>query len=306
MSSVPSSALDPTRSLSGSGSLFALAAFSIWGFVPVFWKQLSEVPAAEILFYRILGSLVLAIGLLVATGGLAEVRESLRTPRQRWLLIGSSLFLGGNWWTFIYAVNADRIIDTSLGYFLTPILNVGVGTLVFSESLSRVQILAFVFAATGVGYLAYDFGTLPWISLVLGGSFAIYGALRKFGTISSLGGLLVESGVLIFPAGAILVWMASQGEATTLAGSGVSGETLAWLSSSGIVTALPLICFASAARRLPLSALGFFQYIAPCLSLVLAVWLYDEPFTRVHMVAFSFIWSALLLYAWDGLRGRVR
>ena len=299
----PSSTLtESSGGLSTAGSLFALAAYVSWGFTPIYWKQFDAVSATSILAYRILAALVLAWVLVVVTRRLEELQIALRAKRQRWLLLGSGLLLGCNWWIFIYAVNTDRIVDTSLGYYLTPLLNVAIGLMVFRESLSRSQRIAVGLAAAGVAYMAVDLGRLPWISLALGGTFAVYGALRKYGQVSSLGGLLVECGVLLGPALGYLVWSEVAGFGAVTALRGLPAGTLVLLSACGLVTAFPLVCFASAARRLPLSAVGIFQYIAPSLSLGLAVWLYNEPFTATHAVTFTLIWGALALYTWDGFR----
>jgi chloramphenicol-sensitive protein RarD len=291
---------EPDDGLSRSGILFALGAYVSWGFTPIFWKQLVDVPATEILAYRIVGALGISAGLVFATGQGAALRDVLRSRRQLLMLVASGLLLGVNWWVFIYAVNTDRIVDTSLGYYLTPLLNVAIGVLLFGERLERAQKIAVALAAVGVAYMAWDFGRLPWISLTLGISFAFYGAIRKSSPVTSLGGLTVETGALLLPSLAYLVW---GGE-----GHGASDAALpTWtlgrpglVLACGLLTAFPLGCFASAARRLPLSAVGIFQYIAPSLSLGVAVGLYGEPFTRVHAITFALIWCALALYTWNG------
>jgi chloramphenicol-sensitive protein RarD len=230
----------------------------------------------------------------------AAVAEALRSPRQRVMLVGSGLLLGTNWWVFIYAVNTDRIVDTSLGYYLTPLLNVAIGVLLFGERLVRAQQVAVVLAAAGVAYMAWDFGRLPWISLTLGGSFALYGALRKSTTIPSLGGLLVEAAVMSLPSLAYLLWVGPGGSTADAAIDAWPLGRPGLVVACGLITAFPLVCFGSAAKRLPLSAVGIFQYIAPSLSLGVAVWLYDEAFTVAHGITFGLIWCALALYTWDG------
>jgi len=292
---------EPEGGLSRSGIMFALAAYFTWGFTPIFWKQLLAVPATEILAYRIFGAMLLSAGLVWVMGQAGPVLEALRAPRQRAMLVGSGLLLGVNWWVFIYAVNTDRIVDTSLGYYLTPLLNVAIGVLLFHERPVRAQQIAVSLAAAGVVYMAWDFGRLPCISLVLGGSFALYGALRKSTAIPSLGGLLVETAVMSVPSLAYLVWVGPGGSESD---SVIAAWPLGWpglVLACGLITAFPLVCFGSAAKRLPLSAVGIFQYIAPSLSLGVAVWLYGEAFTTAHAITFGLIWCALALYTWDGV-----
>ncbi len=290
-------------SLSGVG--FALSAYLAWGFAPLYWKQLGSLSATELLTWRILLSAALATVLVGALGLSKDVGASLRRTRGWRLLSLSAMLLGSNWWIFIYAVNTDRIVDTSLGYYLTPLLNVALGLLFFGERLRLLQWCAVALAALGVGYMAIDLGRLPWISLALGTTFALYGAIRKSCEISSLGGLLVESTLLAVPATIYLLarelGLTSVGDAPPAAG--YTARDVAWLSLSGVVTAFPLVCFAGAARRLPLSAVGLFQYIAPSRSLLVAVLLYGEPFTLVHLTTFALIWLALAIYVLDGLSG---
>jgi len=290
----------PSPPLSRAGSLYALLAYTTWGFAPIFWKQLDQIEATELLAYRSLGSLSLATLLIVSLGQWSQLRSSLQSRRQQWLLLGSSLLLGCNWWIFIWAVNNDRIVDTSLGYYLTPLLNVALGMAIFRERLSRPQALAVALAAAGVAYMAWDLGRLPWISLALGFTFAAYGLLRKWCEVSSLGGLVVEAGLLAGPALGYLAQREISGQGALSRLGELPAGTLGLLAGTGLVTAFPLVCFASAARRLPLSALGLFQYLAPSLSLGVAVWLYAEPFTRAHAITFGLIWCALALFSWAG------
>jgi len=285
--------------LSRNGALFALAAYTAWGFAPLYWKQLARFDATHVIAHRILWSLAFAFLLCFVLRQGAALGAVLR-GRHRFVLVASGLLLGCNWWIFIWAVNHDRIVDTSLGYYLTPLLNVALGMLIFGERLTRVQALAVGLAAAGVAFMAWELGELPWISLALGASFALYGVLRKWVDAGSLVGFLTEMAVLSLPAALFLT--TSAGEISLLRGREIPAETLVWLAGCGIVTAFPLLCFASAARRLPLSAVGIFQYLAPSLSLLLAVFLYEEPFTSTHGVTFALIWSALVLYTTESFR----
>jgi len=288
----------PVSALSRNGTLFALAAYTAWGFAPLYWKQLSRFDATHLIAHRILWSLAFALLLCALARQLSPFLSVLRRGR-RAALVACGLLLGLNWWIFIWAVNHDRIIDTSLGYYLTPLLSVALGMLVFGERLTRRQAIAVALAAAGVAVMAWDFGQLPWISLALGGSFAAYGVLRKWVDAGSLVGFLLEMTVLALPA--LLFLSTSNSEIALPHTREIPTETLLWLAGCGVVTAFPLLCFASAAKRLPLSAVGIFQYLAPSLSLLLAVFLYEEPFTPTHGVTFALIWSALLLYSSESL-----
>lgn len=301
MSAPPAPPVVSGPSLSRSGVLFAVATYGLWGFAPIYWKQLVQVAAAEILAYRVLGSLIFMAALVGALRIVGPLASDFVPTRGRWLLVSSGLLLACNWWIFIWAVNTDRIVDTSLGYYLTPLLNVGLGLALFRERLSPLQWAAVALAGLAVGYMAWELGRLPWISLVLGASFAVYGALRKYGNASSIGGFTVEIAALVPLAALFLVQREWSGEGVWSGDDDVSVATLALLVGSGAAT-VPLLLFASAVKRLPLSAVGVFQYIAPSTSLLIAVWLYGEPFTRTHVVTFGLIWSALALYTWDSLR----
>ena len=285
-----SSAHAPLR----AGLSFGLTAYLFWGLIPIFWKQLADVPAAEILAYRVVGTLASVAVLLMLLGQLQQVTDLLRRPRQCGMLALSAALIGGNWFIFIFAVNSGRIIDTSLGYYLSPLLSVACGVAFFREGLTRSQTLAVLLAALGVAYMTLDLGRLPWISILLSSTFALYGVLRKLCAVGSLVGLMFEASLLCVPAALFLA-----SGPTTVSLHSLSPGTLGLLLGCGPVTAFPLACFAAAATRIPLSTLGLIQYIAPSLSLVVAVALYGETFTRTHGVTFSLIFAALALYSWD-------
>ena len=279
-----------------AGILFALLAYGTWGITPIYWKALGEVPPNEVLAHRVLWTVVCTGLLLTGMRRWPEVRAALRVRRERLALIACSVAIGLNWAIFLWAVAHDRILETSLGYYLNPLINVVLGLLILGENLSRRQALAMALAALGVLGLVVDHGGLPWVSLSLAGSFGLYGLAHKLTTVRPVPGLLVETGVLA-PVALLFV-----GAATDPAGGEMAHGTasVGWLlAGAGPVTAFPLLCFASAARRLPLSALGLLQYLAPTIALLLAVFLYDEPFTRAHAFAFSCIWLALALYTSD-------
>jgi chloramphenicol-sensitive protein RarD len=280
-----------------SGVFFALAAFASWGLLPVYWKFLAGVPSHEILMHRILWTSVFALALVAIAGRSAEVRAILRTPRQLLALTASSLLLAGNWLVFIWAVHRGEIVATSLGYYLNPMISVALGVFVLGETLRPLQLVAVVIAAIGVVAFSVLSGELPWISLVLAASFALYGLIRKQVPVASIAGIAVETGILAPVAAAGIAWREWHGAGAFSQPAQHLGHERALLIAAGVVTALPLIWFASAARRLRLSTIGLLQYLAPSLALVIAVLAYDEPFTQAHAISFLFIWTALALYS---------
>jgi chloramphenicol-sensitive protein RarD len=284
------------------GLLAAICAYLIWGLFPLYWKLLAAVPALEIMAHRIVWC-ALFVGLwLTLRDGWGWLRQL--SPRLLALLGASALLIGFNWWLYIWAINADHIVETSLGYFINPLINVLLGVAVMRERLRPAQWLAVAIAAAGVLWLAIQAGRPPWIALGLGLSFGGYGLIRKLAVIASLKGLMVESGLLLLPALGYLGWLASHGQG----GFGHLNpgiDTL--LVLGGLVTALPLVLFAIGARSIPLSLMGFLQYLTPSILLLCGVFLYKEPFSSTQAIGFGCIWTALLIYAIDGLiRSRQR
>lgn len=271
-----------------AGAFFAIAAYGLWGIVPVYWKWLNDVPALELLAHRVLWSALFVAALVVAARKLGAARAAL-TPRTLAYLGASTVLIGANWGLFIWSVQTKRILQASLGYYVNPLVNVLLGVVVLGERLRRPQVIAVALATVGVVVMAVQKGSLPWISLVLAGTFAAYGLLRKTAPVDALVGLLVET-VLLVPFALAFVW---------LRGSAVGRSTpshLLLLACAGPVTALPLLFFTAAARRLPLSTLGFFQYLSPTLQFLLAVMVYGERLTLADVVAFAAIWLALFVF----------
>jgi len=299
-STVAASALAPTR----SGAVYAVAAYTSWGLLPAYWKSLADVPALEVLMHRVAGTVVFACLLLTVSRRWEEVRAALRSRRALALLAASSLLIAGNWLTFIWAVGQHQIVATSLGYYLNPIVNVGIGMVVLREQLRPLQLVAVAIAAAGVAYFTAAQGGLPWISLVLALSFALYGLVRKTVSVASLAGLAIETAALAPLAVAGIAWREAHGSGAFARAADLSPAVPWLLGCAGVVTATPLVWFASAARRLRLATLGLFQYIAPSLSLLLAVLVYGEPFTRAHAIVFACIWTALALYTLESWRAR--
>ena len=280
------------------GSLYAILAYGAWGLLPLYWKLFGQIPALEVLSHRIIWSAVLLSGVLLIQQRGAEFRELGRSPQQLRGLLATALLLSLNWGLYIYAVNSDRVVESSLGYFINPLINVLLGFLVLKERLSRNQKLAVRLACVGVGYFVWQFGQIPWIALALAFTFGFYGLLRKMVPVRPMVGLAVET-LLVTPIAliAVLFW-----SATGVGHLGQHWTTDLLFIGCGVITSLPLLWFNNAAKQLKLSTLGFFQYIAPSLQLLLGIFLYHEPFTLTHAITFGLIWSALAIYsltAWE-------
>ncbi|MBK9302649.1 MAG: EamA family transporter RarD [bacterium] len=282
-----------------AGIAYGLAAYGWWGFVPLYFKAVSHVAPLEVLAHRVLWSLVLLSALLAARGRIPLLVKLLRDRRTLSVLGLTTLLIAANWLVFIWAVANDHVLQASFGYFITPLLNVLLGVVVLKERLRRSQALAVALAGLGVLWLSWRLGGLPVISLALAASFSLYGLLRKLIRPDGTLGLAAET-LLLAPAA--LAWLlVREGSTGTAFLHGGAGTALL-LAAGGIVTALPLIWFAEAARRLRYATVGFLQYLSPTLQFLLAVALFHEPFTASHAVAFGLIWAALGLYSWDALR----
>ncbi|MDI6748386.1 MAG: EamA family transporter RarD [Rhodocyclaceae bacterium] len=282
------------------GIAAALAAYTLWGLVPVFFKQLATVPALEIIAHRVLWSLLLLGGVLAVRGRLGAAWTAARNPRILARVALASTLIVINWLTFVWAVNVNRVLETSLGYFITPLVSVVLAVLVLGERLRSRQWAAVALAVCGVALEGWRIGGLPWVSLVLAGSFGLYGLLRKQLPLDAANGLLLETACAAPVAALYLLWLGSAGQ------FGTTMTIDALLIASGAVTAVPLLLFAVGARRLPLVTLGFLQYIAPSLTFLLAIFYYDEPMNLPRLLAFAAIWAGLALYSTDLLLHRRR
>ena len=287
-------AREAARALGLSGALFALAAYVLWGVLPAYWKVLAHVPTPQVLAHRVLWSLVFTLGVVLALRRTPELAEVLRDRRRRLALVTSGLLIGVNWGIFIWAVGAGRLVEASFGYYLTPLVNVVLGLALLGERLVRAQRIAIAIAAVGVVTLGVGLAHAPWLPLSLALSFGLYGLVRKVTRVSSLVGLTLETGLLSPLA---LGWLAYQSRSQGAPPFPGDATTVFLLVFSGVVTSLPLMFFASAARRLSLSTLGLFQYLAPTITFLLAVGVYGEPFSAVQGFAFGCIWLAIALYA---------
>lgn len=280
------------------GVIYAASAYALWGVFPLYFKSLQAVPPLEILLHRMLWSLVFVAVVLGWRRHWGWLREVARQPKVIGGFALSALLLSANWFIYIWAVNNGHVVDSSLGYFINPLFNVLLGALVLRERLRPVQWLAVSLAAVGVAWLTWQAGTLPWIALLLAATFGLYGLLRKTAALGALEGLALET-LLLFPlAAGYLGWLAAHGQNSF---AEISTGTQWLLAASGPITAIPLLLFASGARRIPLSLLGLLQYIGPTLQLLLGVWLYHEPFGGARLAGFALIWGALAVYSLESL-----
>jgi chloramphenicol-sensitive protein RarD len=279
-----------------SGLVAGVAAFVTWGLVPIYWKLLRFIPAAEILAHRFVWTCVFMIAILSWQKRWPEVLGNLRSRRTALLCAGSGVAIAINWFVFIWAVNAGHVLETSLGYFMSPLVNVLLGAIILRERLTKAQLISVLLAGGAVCYLTFGFGRLPWVALTLCSSFGLYGLLRKISGASSIPGLFLETTLIAPFALGFLIFLASRGELHFALGSpGLDGL----LISTGIVTGLPLVWFAHAARHLRLTTVGFLQYLSPSCTFFLGVFAYHEPFRRAQMVTFALIWIALGIFTAD-------
>jgi len=287
------------QGLDRGGVTAALVAFTFWGLVPIYYKGLQAVGAWEVLAHRVIWSVpILVIFMAIRDGG--KFWKKLRLPLKSiaWLVL-SGFTISINWLVFVWAVANDHVLDTSLGYFGTPLVNVLLGYLFLKERLPVLQLIAVLVAAAGTVYLGWYLGRPPWIAITLAVSFGVYGLLRKRLDVGPMPGLLWETALMFLPALVYLTWLSTQSGQQFLH---ISTSVDLLLICSGLPTILPLIWFNMAAKKLPLSILGFFQYIAPSISFLLAVYLFGEHFTAGHAVAFTCIWLALVLVSIEPFR----
>lgn len=281
------------------GSLMAIGAFAYWGFLPIYWKILGSVGAMELLANRMLWSfLTMALVVLLLRKG-DEVRELLKNPRDLWNLFGSSIAIAANWGLFIWAINDGRILETSFGYFINPLLAVLLGVVVFKERMDRWTRVAIGLAVVGVLIKAIHYGAIPWISLLLAISFAVYGVLKKRVQASAMVGLAMETAFLAPVALVYLLFLQGNGQGAYQGGNPLY---ITMLVASGLVTAIPLLLFAGGAKRVSLSVLGFAQYISPTITLFLGTLVYGESVDAIDLLGFGVIWIALAIYSINQIR----
>jgi chloramphenicol-sensitive protein RarD len=281
------------------GTLYAALAFLIWGLFPLYFHAIDEVPATQILIHRVLWSLLFLAIVLAVRRQWAWLPAVLRQPRLVGTFVASAFLLAGNWFVYIWAVNNGHVIDASLGYFINPLVNVMLGYVFIKERMRPGQWAAIALAACGVAWLTWQGGKMPWIALILAFSFGTYGLLRKVAKLGSLEGLSLEA-LLLFPVAlGYLIWLSLHGENSF---SNTHSDATRWLLvAAGPITAIPLLLFAAGARRIPLSVLGLLQYIGPTIVFLLGIWMFHEAFSVTRLVGFVLIWSALALYALEGM-----
>lgn len=278
-----------------AGLMAAIAAYGLWGLLPIFFKLLHHVGPFELVAQRIIWSLALVIGLLAFRKALGPLRAAIGNLRVLLALTASALFIGVNWTTYVWAVNDGHIVAASLGYFLNPLVNVALGVMVLKERLRPGQSVAIAVAAIGVAIMAATALTTLWISIILAFSFAFYGLVRKLTPVAPMAGLGAETLILTPMALLYLLWLGNHGGVAF----GADGFTTAMMIASGVVTTVPLVLFAVAAQRLPMATLGLMQYIAPTLQFLCGVLLYGERLSQGQMISFGLIWTGLILFALD-------
>lgn len=279
-----------------------LAAYTIWGLFPLYWKQFGHVPALQIIAHRIVWSfvalVVLAFAIRRGAGGFPKP-----TPRALGLLAAAAVLIGVNWFLYVWGVNAGFVLQTSLGYFMTPLVNVLLGVVVLRERLRPLQWVAVGVAGAGVAYLTAAVGTLPAVALGLAFTFGSYGLVKKSVSLPAVEGLTVETAVLVVPAAALLLAAQADGTGAFLH-TGMTTDVL--LACGGVVTICPLLLFASAVRQVPLSIVGLLQYVSPTIQFGLGLFVYGESFSRVQFTGFAAVWAALALFGLDGIRAQRR
>jgi chloramphenicol-sensitive protein RarD len=274
------------------GILNGIAAYALWGFFPIYWKLLHEVPALQLIGHRIAWSFLLLLGVIILTGQWDDFRSKLDV-RIFGIYLIASLLVGVNWLTYVWAVNAGFIVETSLGYFINPLLSVLMGVLFLRERLRITQWIPVVLAALGVLYLTFVYGRLPWIALLLAFTFGFYGLVKKLAPLGSLYGLTFETGILFLPALAYLGIVQANNTASFLH----SSLTLDLLMiGAGLVTTVPLLMFASAAKQIPLSMIGILQYLAPSIQFLIGIFVYKEVFDNSRLIGFGLVWLALIIF----------
>ncbi len=280
------------------GLCAALGAFFIWGLLPLYLKTISSAIPLEILCHRITWSTVATVLLLALwkkTGNLlAVLKDKKIVPR----FILTSLLLSTNWLIYIWAVNNDYIVESSLGYFINPLVNVLLGVFFLNERLRTPQWLAILLAFSGVCYLTFGYGHFPWIAIVLALTFGFYGLLRKTAPLPSLEGLCLETAILCIPALLTLVFLASQGKSDFIQ-QNTNGRLL--LAGTGIITSVPLLLFGYAAQKIPLSTLGIIQYVGPSMQLCIGIFVYGESFAKEQMIGYALVWCGILIYVTEGI-----
>jgi chloramphenicol-sensitive protein RarD len=279
------------------GIWYAVGAYVAWGFFPIYWKWLHTVPAIQLISHRIIWSFVLLASVLFVTRQWKSFRSAAFTRRVLLIYLAAAVLLTINWLTYVWAVNAGFIVETSLGYFINPLLSVLMGVIFLRERLRPWQWVPIGLATVGVLYLTIVYGSLPWIALTLAFSFGTYGLIKKTAPLGALYGLTLETGLLFIPAVGFLVYLETVGQGAFLHSGPVQDLLMA---GAGVVTTVPLLMFSSAAQRIPLSLVGVLQYITPTMQFLIGVLIYREAFDHAHLIGFSIVWVALAIFWLEG------
>jgi chloramphenicol-sensitive protein RarD len=286
-----------------NGTLAALAAYTLWGILPIYWKTIEQVPAGEILAHRVVWSLMVVVVLLRTQKRWGWLNKVAQRPAILVPFVGSTLLLAANWFIYLWANNNEHIVEVSLGYFINPLVNVLLGVILLRERMRPWQWASIGLACVGVAYLTISYGRLPWIAVSLALTFGFYGLIRKTAPLGSIEGLTIETSLMFLPALVFLIFLGTNG--TGAFGQGDLRTTML-LAFAGLATAIPLMLFAHGARSVPLSTLGVLQYVAPTLQFLVGVLIYREGFSGAQLIGFSMIWAALLLYWLEGVVTRRR
>ena len=282
------------------GYLYAITAYVLWGFFPIYWKQLHEVPAGEVILHRIIWSLAFLVTLLMLRRRWAWLKQLYLHPRRTLTLGVAAVLLAINWLVYVWGVNHGYVVQASLGYFITPLISVLLGVALLGEKLRRLQWLAVGLAGAGVLYLMLGVGEIPWVAFALAASFGLYGFSKKKMHLEAIEGLTAEMSILFLPALFLFLLLVGRGESEFAQ----SPATMMLLIGGGAVTAIPLLFFGAATQIIPLSAVGVLQYIAPLLQFLIGVFLYREPFSLGRFIGFSIIWVAVLVFIVDNIRAQ--
>lgn len=287
-----------------AGVFYGAIAFITWGFLPIYWKLLSDIPADEILAHRIFWSFLFIGGIVLYKCGIGVLRETVRDKQNVKYVLLCAFFITVNWGLYIWAVNSGNILQSSMGYYINPLMVVLLGMTVLKEKLNKLQYLSLAFAAAGVVVMTVQFGRIPWVALLLAVTFAMYGLFKKLVKAESLVSLALETTVLMPFALGYILFKLFTGQSALYS---VSAGTLVILLFSGVATATPLLWFGMGSNRVKLSTMGFLQYISPTISLFLGIFLYGEKFTNTHLISFGFIWAGLVIYTLSsaGVFGRL-
>lgn len=275
------------------GIWYGIAAYTIWGILPLYWKLMKAVPAIEILAHRIFWSFIFMALIVVLSGGWKPLFAAAGNKKKLLLIFACGIIISINWLTYIYAVNSDHVIEASMGYFINPLVVVLLGVTVFRERLTRWQLTALILAAIGVLIITAQYGRIPWIALMLAGTFALYGLIKKIIRLDSVSGLVLETSIVMPVALSYILWLERSGVGA-LTSSPLSTAFI--LAGTGAITATPLLFFARGIEKTTFSMMGFLQYIAPSINLFLGVVIFKEYFSIIHFISFCFIWTALLIF----------